>query len=176
MPQQAQKSASIFLIIKYIKHLQLSTDTYHIPLPFAMTIISSNMIGHFLVHSSILPSRSSPSALVAEVEKAPCRPIEELLRETWRTFPLSPIDPRNDEDKRPRQEYWQWCWYWLKLVLWMFSKMGEHHTPTPFSTHSLTVILFFYLLSINFLNEYILTSEDSARALRTYKNKCTRGN
>ena len=105
MPQQAQKSASIFLIIKYIKHLQLSKDTYQIPLPFAMTIISSNMIGHFLVHSSILPSRSSPSALVAEVEKAPCRPIEELLRETWRTFPLSPIDPRNGEDKRPRQEY-----------------------------------------------------------------------
>ena len=64
-----------------------------------MTIIPSNMIGHFLVHSSILPSRSSPSALVAEVEKAPCRPIEELLRETWKTFPLSPIDPRNDEDK-----------------------------------------------------------------------------
>ena len=70
MPQQAQKSASIFLIIKYIKHLQLSKDTYQIPLPFAMTIISSNMIGHFLVHLSILPSRSSPSALVAEVEKA----------------------------------------------------------------------------------------------------------
>ena len=46
-----------------------------------------------------MPSRSSPSAMVAEVEKASCRPIEELLRETWRTFPLSPIDPRNDEDK-----------------------------------------------------------------------------
>ena len=70
------KSASIFLIIKYIKHLQLRKDTYQIPLPFAMTIIPSNMIGHFLVHSSILPSRSSPSALVAEVE----RPLAVQLR------------------------------------------------------------------------------------------------
>lgn len=114
------------------------------------------MIGHFLVHSSILmPSRSSPSALVAEVEKAPCRPIEELLRETWRTFPLSPIDPRNDEDKRRRQEYWQWCWYWLKLVLWMFSKMGEHHTPTPFSTHSHSHSFFICCLSTFSMNIFL---------------------
>ena len=120
-----------------------------------MTIIPSNMIGHFLVHSTILPSRSSPSALVAEVEKAPCRPIEELLRETWRTFPLSPIDPRNDEDKRRRQEYWQWCWYWLKLVLWMFSKMGEHHTPTPFSTHSHSHSFFICCLSTFSMNIFL---------------------
>ena len=105
--------------------------------------------------------------MVAEVEKAPCRPIEELLRETWKTFPLSPIDPRNDEDK-------------MMLILTevgvvdVFKNGRTPYTNTILNT--LSQSFFFYLLSINFLNEYILTSEDSARAIQTYKYKCTRGN
>ena len=61
---------------------------------------------------------------------------------------------------------WSWC---------VFKNGRRPKTNTILNTlsHSHS---FFYLLSINFLNEYILTSEDSARALRTYKNKCTRGN
>ena len=144
---------------------------YHMPWQFFPQI----WLDTFLFIKAYCLRDKSPSALVAEVEKA----LAVQLRSSWeklgklflcrRLIPaMMKIKGRAKNIDNDVDTDWSWCCGCFQKLE---NTIHQHH-----SQHTLSQSFFFYLLSINFLNEYILTSEDSARALRTYKYKCTRGN
>ena len=108
-----------------------------------MTIIPSNMIGHFLVHSTILPSRSSPSALhwlqklkrpLAVQLRSSCEKLGKLFL-CRRLIPaMMKIKGRAKNIDNDVGTDWSWCCGCFQK--WE-NTIHQHH-----SQHTLTVILF----------------------------------
>ena len=108
-----------------------------------MTIIPSNMIGHFLVHSTISPSRSSPSALhwlqklkrpLAVQLRSSCEKLGELFLCRQLIPAMMKIKGGAKNIDNDVDTDWSWCCGCFQK--WE-NTIHQHH-----SQHTLTVILF----------------------------------
>ena len=174
MPQQAQKSVSTFLIINHVKfflaqkgHLSntICLDNSFLKYDWTLSCSLKHIAFEINHHQHWLQKLKRPLAVQL---RSSCEKLWELFLCRQLIPAMMKIKGRAKNIDNDVDTDWSWCCGCFQK--WE-NTIHQHH-----SQHTLSQSFFFYLLSINFLNEYILTSEDSARALRTYKKKCTRGN